>query len=388
MFTQEHETLPTRNRSSVSRSSRAAGPRRCVGADRRARPDRRLADHRAVLPNRGLAGAAASSSSTRTTALQTITNGVVNPTKVTKAGWIVAFTVGLSKLSTNRQDRAELPAPARHGLRGTPAGLAHGAQAGAKNKYTVVAQSGIYHLMPFLGQVLQEPLSLPPTLHGLHRAPGQAGRMIAPDGARPGRRCSPTTCRRPKYAYRQSRTSNCKNAAGTQTAQTTIGPRTSYLCNYTGTRVEYSATEIVNQPYPKTYVRAARPRSRRLEQAASGRVVDRLDRLICQIGARALAQQAPGFCWQNADPSPAPPWPTCPSPPPPPPVLPRSRCPRSRRPTESFRAGRWCAVAAAGAAGAGARGGAELGRCRSWWSKWCWSWTQVRRRGGRATSGP
>ena len=57
-----------------------------------------------------------------------------------------------------------------------------------------------------------------------------------------------------KYAYRQSRPSNCKNAAGAQTAQTTVGPSTRYLCNYTGTRVEYSATEVVNQPYPKTYV--------------------------------------------------------------------------------------------------------------------------------------
>src|SRR6516164_7057868 len=38
---------------------------------------------------------------TRTTAIQANTNGLLNPTKVTKAGWIVGFTIGLSKLSTD-----------------------------------------------------------------------------------------------------------------------------------------------------------------------------------------------------------------------------------------------------------------------------------------------
>ena len=39
---------------------------------------------------------------TRVTALETLRDGVSYPTKVTKAGRIVAFTVGLSKLSTNK----------------------------------------------------------------------------------------------------------------------------------------------------------------------------------------------------------------------------------------------------------------------------------------------
>ncbi|MGH3261200.1 MAG: hypothetical protein ACRDNS_04305, partial [Trebonia sp.] len=38
---------------------------------------------------------------TRTTALQTVTSGVINPTKVKQAGWIVAFTIGLSNLSSD-----------------------------------------------------------------------------------------------------------------------------------------------------------------------------------------------------------------------------------------------------------------------------------------------
>src|SRR5947209_19601661 len=39
---------------------------------------------------------------TRVTALETLRDGVAYPTKVTKAGRIVAFTVGLSTLSTNK----------------------------------------------------------------------------------------------------------------------------------------------------------------------------------------------------------------------------------------------------------------------------------------------
>src|SRR5882757_11115755 len=39
---------------------------------------------------------------TRVTALETLRDGVSYPTKVTKAGRIVGFTVGLSKLSTSK----------------------------------------------------------------------------------------------------------------------------------------------------------------------------------------------------------------------------------------------------------------------------------------------
>jgi hypothetical protein len=38
------------------------------------------------------------------------------------------------------------------------------------------------------------------------------------------------------------------------TAQLTVGDNAHYLCSYAGTRVEFSATEITNQPYPKHFV--------------------------------------------------------------------------------------------------------------------------------------
>lgn len=190
---------------------------------------------------------------TRTTALQSITSGVVNPTMVTKAGWIVALTIGLSKLSNNPKTELSYLHQLDTAYGGTPQAALTVLKPVGTNKYAVAAQSGTFHLIPFLGQVLQQPLSLPPSFTAFTALPVKPGDMIAltvPTWAPVLSYNLSAT----KYAYRQSRSSNCKNAAGTQTAQTTVGAATSYLCNYTGTRVEYSATEVVNQPYPKTYV--------------------------------------------------------------------------------------------------------------------------------------
>ncbi|MGA9859458.1 MAG: hypothetical protein WBQ18_16455 [Solirubrobacteraceae bacterium] len=194
---------------------------------------------------------------TRTTALQSVTAGMLNPTLVKRPGWIVAFTVGLSKLSTNAKTELSYLHQLDTAYGGTPQAALTVLRPGPNNKYTVVAQSGTYHLIPFLGQVLQEPLSLPPTFSALTALPVKAGDMVAltvPTWA-PVLSYNLSSTR---YSYRQSRQANCKNAAGAETAQTKIGQSTRYLCNYTGTRVEYSATEIVNQPYPKTYVHGTR----------------------------------------------------------------------------------------------------------------------------------
>jgi hypothetical protein len=194
---------------------------------------------------------------TRTTAIQSVSDSVLNPTKVKSAGWIVAFTVGLSKLSSTAKTEVSFLHTLDTNYGGTPQVALTVLKPGANNKYTVVAQSGTYHLIPFLGQVLQEPLSLPPTFTTLTALPVQPGDVIGltvPTWA-PVLSYNLSTS---KFAYRQSRAANCNHAAGTETAQTTVGGSAKYLCNYTGTRVEYSATEIVNQPYPKTYVHSAR----------------------------------------------------------------------------------------------------------------------------------
>jgi hypothetical protein len=196
---------------------------------------------------------------TRTTAVQTVSDGVLNPTKVKKAGWIVAFTVGLSKLSTSAKTETSYLHTLNAAYGGPPQLALTVLKPGPANRYTVAAQSGVYHVTPFLGQVLQEPMALPPSFSTFTALPVQPGEVVGltvPTWA-PVLSYNLTAS---KFAYRQSRMANCKNAAGTETAQTTVGASTRYLCNYTGTRVEYTATEVVNQTYPKTYVHAKRHR--------------------------------------------------------------------------------------------------------------------------------
>jgi hypothetical protein len=194
---------------------------------------------------------------TRTTAVQTVSDGVLNPTKVKKAGWIVAFTVGLSKLSTSAKTETSFLHTLNSAYGGPPQLALTVLKPGPGNRYTVAAQTGVYHVTPFLGQVLQEPVSLPPSFSTFTSLPVQPGEVIGlsvPTWAPVlSYNLTPT-----KFAYRQSRMANCKNAAATETAQMTLGVSTRYLCNYTGTRVEYTATEVVNQPYPKTYVHSKR----------------------------------------------------------------------------------------------------------------------------------
>jgi len=188
----------------------------------------------------------------RTTAIQTKSDGVTNPTVIKQDGWIVAFTVGLSQLSTNATTVHKL----LHGLDTAYGGVPQLAltvlKPGPKNTYTLVAQTGNYHLIPFLGQVLTEPMSLPPNFSAFTALPVKAGDVLAltvPTWA-PVLTYDLATS---QFGYQQSRTANCTNAAGGQTAQIKVGSTASYGCAYTGTRVQYSATEVTNVPYPKHY---------------------------------------------------------------------------------------------------------------------------------------
>jgi hypothetical protein len=190
---------------------------------------------------------------TRTTAVQTETNGVINPTKVTKDAWIVAFTVGLSKLTSDAKTELGLLKSLDARFGGPPQIQLTVLKPAAKNSYTVAAQSATFHVLPFLGSVLQQPLSLPPTFTTMTALPVKKGEVIGLSVLTwaPVLTYNLTAN---KYSYRQSRRANCTHAAAAQTAQITVGASQQYLCDYTGTRVQYSATEVVNQPYPTTYV--------------------------------------------------------------------------------------------------------------------------------------
>ena len=59
-----------------------------------------------------------------------------------------------------------------------------------------------------------------------------------------------------KFAYRQSRVANCAAPPASSQAQA-VKKTAIYKCNYPGTRVEYSATEVTNPVVGKPDPRAA-----------------------------------------------------------------------------------------------------------------------------------
>jgi hypothetical protein len=193
---------------------------------------------------------------TQVTAIETIRDGVTYPTTVKKAGVIVAFTLGLSRLDSNRaKAKADIHYLDTHFGGTTQAAItvlrAKGPK--AKRQWTVTAESPVFHLQPYLGQVVQFPL---PT--ALPVKPGDVVALSVPTWAPVLVFGLPTN----KFAYRQSRTANCVPPPATEQAQLTIGSTATYTCNYPGTRVEYTATEITNPVQTKNYVHAPDRRSR------------------------------------------------------------------------------------------------------------------------------
>jgi hypothetical protein len=196
---------------------------------------------------------------TEVTALETIRDGVTYPTTVKKAGSIVAFTLGLSRLSSNRATALSDIKYLDKAYGGTTrAGITvlspvlvktkKGRRTVTKQKqftWRVKAQSPIFHLQPYLGQVVQFPLQ-----SSLPVAPGDVVALTVPTWA-PVLSIQQTM---DKFAYRQSRSTGCTSPPSSSAAQTAVGVHTTYGCNYPGTRVEYSATEVTTPTPTKNYV--------------------------------------------------------------------------------------------------------------------------------------
>jgi hypothetical protein len=180
---------------------------------------------------------------TRSTAIETTTDGVTSPMKVNKAGEIVGFTIGLAQLSTN----AKTAATYVKNLNALYGGVAEAQLTVLKyannKKWTVVAEGPLVKLQPYLGYVVQFPLTKP--------IPVKSGESIAltvPTWA-PILSYKLTSS---LYSYRQSRNSSCGKPAPQQSAQLTVGETTLYGCFYPGTRVEYGATVLTNPVPPST----------------------------------------------------------------------------------------------------------------------------------------
>ncbi|MFL5824637.1 MAG: hypothetical protein ACJ764_14485 [Solirubrobacteraceae bacterium] len=180
---------------------------------------------------------------TRVTALATIRDGVSYPTRVNRGGRIVAFSVGLSALSSNTSTRkkdinflnqtyggdaqVEITILRRIGHKG--------------QRWQVVKQGPIFHVVQFLGSVVQLPL-----LNSIQVRPGEAIALTTPTWAP----VLSIDLSRRNFAYRQARGThpNCRQPPSSEQAQR-VGEISQYPCKYAGTRAEYAATEIT---YPRT----------------------------------------------------------------------------------------------------------------------------------------
>ncbi len=178
---------------------------------------------------------------TRVTAVETLRDGVAYPTKVKTAGKIVGFTVGLSSLSSNQNTRKNFIRFLDSTYGGTTqVGITVLKPVGSRSQYRwqVVASSPIYRVQPYLGSAPQFALD-----SAIEVKPGYVIALSTPTWAPVLSIQQPSK----KFAYRQSRSANCSNPPATSQAQT--GHQTSsYTCDYPGTRLEYSVTEITDPP--------------------------------------------------------------------------------------------------------------------------------------------
>jgi len=188
---------------------------------------------------------------TQVTALETIRDGVAYPTTVKQPGRIVAFTLGLSRLDSSRTKTKTFIHDLDTVYGGVPQAsitvLRRVGSARAR-RWTVTGEgSPSVHLIPYLGQVAQFPLNT-----SLRVAPGDVVALTTPTWAPVLSYQLAAT----QFAYRQSRTAGCPKPTTTSAAQLVIRSTATYGCNYPGTRVEYSATEITDAVPTKNFVHA------------------------------------------------------------------------------------------------------------------------------------
>jgi hypothetical protein len=184
---------------------------------------------------------------TETTAIETLNDGIAYPTTVKTAGRIVAYTVGMAKLS--KSDITGLNS--RYG--GTSQVMITVLRPGKSRFYTVVAQSPLQHAEPYFGGLVQFPLTTT-----LPVAAGDVVALTVPTWAPVLAIGLPNR----QFQYRASRSTGCTNFSF-QTAQLTLGDNTQYRCFYVGTRVEYSVTEVTTPVIPKTLIKTRRHGNRR-----------------------------------------------------------------------------------------------------------------------------
>lgn len=176
---------------------------------------------------------------TRVTAVETLRDAIAYPSTVKTAGRIVAFTVGLSRLSSDRTTAHDDIHSLDTQYGGTTRlAITVLAPVGSKRlrQWKVVAESPIFRVQPYLGQVVQFPLTT-----SLPVSPGDVIGLTTPTWAP----VLSIDLAAKSFAYRQSRNTACTTPPAVSASQAT-GQTAVYGCNYPGTRVEYSATEVTD----------------------------------------------------------------------------------------------------------------------------------------------
>jgi hypothetical protein len=182
------------------------------------------------------------------TALETLRDGVAYPSLVHYSGELVSFTVGISAISSNKTTLKKDETYLNSTYGGAPsAQITVLRRVGSPTHYRweVAAQSSPVELQRYLGRVIQFPLT-----QDLPVVPGEAIALTVPTWA-PVLSFDLSTS---KYVYRQSRRTDCKSVTTDEQAELTLGQQAQFGCKYTGTRVEYSASEIVT-PAPSAEFR-------------------------------------------------------------------------------------------------------------------------------------
>lgn len=185
---------------------------------------------------------------TQVTALETLTAGGAYPTTIKKAGYLVAFTVGLSRLDKNFTNATNAVHYLNAAYGGPPrAGITVLGVKGNKKlrNFQVLHRSPQAKLQPYLGQVAQFPITTP-----IPVVPNEVVALTTSTWAP----VLSFDLAAKQYAYRQSRNANCGNAASNN-AQIQVNQVAQYECNYGGTRVEYSVTEVTTPVPPKTQIK-------------------------------------------------------------------------------------------------------------------------------------
>jgi hypothetical protein len=186
---------------------------------------------------------------TKTTAFETLSDGVSDPTVITTPGVIDAFSLGVSGLVIQGATLSSELTTLNDNWGGPPSAqltVLRPVASSTGGRWAVAAQSPVMPLQPYLGGVVEFPLIAPiPVVRGEVLA------ITVPTWAPILIFGLSTT----QFSYDQShtqiltgagasRTSSCETSSAATLAQLTLGDEAQYTCNFQGTRVEYTALEV------------------------------------------------------------------------------------------------------------------------------------------------